>query len=974
MPKTPEPGTPDESKTPDPKTPDPKTPDPKTPEPRVLPEDQDEFDLHLPMIKVGVSQLQAHYRRLLVRKTGNDGDVPPQEEETTDEDIAVPSPDDFTDEYIQRIRQKYDRIVGNAKDYLRQIRLHHGRLRKILVRHEEQIRKRWMKKNEAAQQAFLLKIYPRINAEHRPDTKKYRREFSWAREADPQETFDEHAYMHPEVNIEDLTTGTNVLRYLHSRGRYEPSAFVYLDVLSTVIGRIALQSKYKTFDLPTLCVDLRSSLAEGYGRVYATESERHRERGRRSGRLIPIGIAIPILSVQAGILDFLVMFCEAMLQDKNLSDAGLDATPEKPTPPRSPPKPDESPSQASPESWMVLAVECRQDAYINPEHGSFDRIRSLINARCEVGQDYILSLREDPSYFHGALLEAAEHCHDLLSAPGEDLSDRITAEKILKDTQYRDLLATKLMLEVYLQTILWQVIREQLDEVIRTEHEPERQADEAKRLTELILGRSGLFEYVRQKFISSFVACPGIRSNFRVCRRDAPMEGNANSVKVRRLCGIQPNFLYRWRLDDRFDNKVQNIRWRKPTGPSHKDLLEYLFADLMSDIKLCISEKASLDDASPVIDGTEDWSYLQLYYVQEFDRIILKDDASSDKISSTVAQALGDFGLMIELFRNVQYHFGSLFSEIGDHDAVEHISEETAEWKDSVLAGVVSIWARVANTLEDAEETPKFGELSNPSALSYPVTRARTQANHDSMRRAEANLDKLWSVFDSYASSTLPDYTVQDLRDLTPDWNTLERTGDWVPPPPKQQPNQVKKKDSTGLQINTSLGFSNVPFGGGSAQSSPISQVTTPTTPSKVKIKTKGIANPDMEEEGEPEEAPVQVEEPKFPVKTRERRVFETLFYQPDGKKNPGEVAWVDFLRAMHAIGFFPEKQYGSAWSFTPAPGMFGEGVNMPSIMFHEPHPNDKMDYRVARSIGHRLTRTYGLTNSSIIPAKGEPK
>ena len=92
-----------------------------------------------------------------------------------------------------------------------------------------------------------------------------------------------------------------------------------------------------------------------------------------------------------------------------------------------------------------------------------------------------------------------------------------------------------------------------------------------------------------------------------------------------------------------------------------------------------------------------------------------------------------------------------------------------------------------------------------------------------------------------------------------------------------------------------------------------------------------------------------------FKLKSRAFKVFKCLFYNPAQADLPGEVSWADFLFAMGATGFAPEKLFGSVWQFTPT----GLDVER-SIQFHEPHPVAKIPFRNARRIGRRLNRAFG--------------
>jgi hypothetical protein len=54
----------------------------------------------------------------------------------------------------------------------------------------------------------------------------------------------------------------------------------------------------------------------------------------------------------------------------------------------------------------------------------------------------------------------------------------------------------------------------------------------------------------------------------------------------------------------------------------------------------------------------------------------------------------------------------------------------------------------------------------------------------------------------------------------------------------------------------------------------------------------------------------------------------------------------------MGTMGFSPEKFYGSVSQFTPSDQATNVSRN---IQFHEPHPDKKIPFLLARRIGRRL-------------------
>ncbi|PVH81923.1 hypothetical protein DL98DRAFT_621426 [Cadophora sp. DSE1049] len=95
--------------------------------------------------------------------------------------------------------------------------------------------------------------------------------------------------------------------------------------------------------------------------------------------------------------------------------------------------------------------------------------------------------------------------------------------------------------------------------------------------------------------------------------------------------------------------------------------------------------------------------------------------------------------------------------------------------------------------------------------------------------------------------------------------------------------------------------------------------------------------------------------QPTLNVDKRALKVFNTLFYTPNQTSRPGEIPWIDFLRAMTSTGFAVQKLYGSILQFTPTKLDVER-----SIQFHELNPSVKLPYTFCRRIGRRLALAYG--------------
>lgn len=67
-------------------------------------------------------------------------------------------------------------------------------------------------------------------------------------------------------------------------------------------------------------------------------------------------------------------------------------------------------------------------------------------------------------------------------------------------------------------------------------------------------------------------------------------------------------------------------------------------------------------------------------------------------------------------------------------------------------------------------------------------------------------------------------------------------------------------------------------------------------------------------------------------------------------------------FQVMRSLGFTAQKMFGSVWRFQPGDKAKAAGFDARSINFHEPHgPVTKLNHVIARRIGRRLNRAYGI-------------
>ncbi|KAI1122970.1 hypothetical protein F5Y10DRAFT_286614 [Nemania abortiva] len=258
-----------------------------------------------------------------------------------------------------------------------------------LGRYEDTIRKRWAKKNQEQRVQLLLRAWPGMTKASRPDLKASRRGLkSQSRDI----------YMWPSINLEDLSSGNTLLRFLNSRGRHWPAIFAIMDSGSTRLG--SRSGALPPEEVPGHEMKLDGNTLETYGVISpiqyqspADMLETHRF-GAAEG--------LKILEIQDRILVFLRSMCAIILHDKNLDDPPDPIVPE----------PEALPVPTG--EWLSAASAAQAAPYEVPHNIDLGRIKSISASRVAEAQDHLWSLREDPGYFADFVKSWSEHSSEMV--------------------------------------------------------------------------------------------------------------------------------------------------------------------------------------------------------------------------------------------------------------------------------------------------------------------------------------------------------------------------------------------------------------------------------------------------------------------------------------------------------------------------------------------------------------------------------
>ncbi|KAB8299139.1 hypothetical protein EYC80_001247 [Monilinia laxa] len=286
-----------------------------------------------------------------------------------------------------------DVVRQEGRERSTEVLSHWNRLKNLLERHEEVIRKRWMKKSKVQKSKIILQAWPGLSATHRPEFKALIEEGSQARS---EGTRFRDAYIWPYLNVEDLVRGKAFLLLINSRGRHPPHVFAHSDYKATYIGNVSGAVMPAFLDFHTML--LEGETAETYGRLVSWEEDEDVPMNTITGLAHRPRMGLKILEIQQRLLHFLVKCCEALLHDI-YADLLISEASIKPEPP---PLKDNS-------EWSTIASVAAEAPYRLPSQLDFNRLKDIVEARRMNAEDYIRDLREDPGYFGDVLGDVSEH-------------------------------------------------------------------------------------------------------------------------------------------------------------------------------------------------------------------------------------------------------------------------------------------------------------------------------------------------------------------------------------------------------------------------------------------------------------------------------------------------------------------------------------------------------------------------------------
>ena len=340
----------------------------------------------------------------------------------------------------------FDSVSKESRGLSSTVILSWTNLREILIRHEEVLRKRWLKRTRDQRKKLLMTAWPDMPPVHRPDFHALTKETPEQRRGTSK--FYDH-FLYPEINASDLSEARLLLLFLNSRGRHRPEEFAHADANATHIGRTSGAIRPAFLNQHTMLLSGQSKAAY-YGQLVPWEDNDNAFEWMVSRVEFQPGEGLLVLERQQKILGFLLKCCHLLLQDMTASSLIDNTVPKRPDPP---------PIVANETSYQSVAAVAAEAPYRVPAHLDLQRLRSLISARRSAAEDHVWALREDPNYFEEIVREVGEHRQETLP----DVHGR--QHPHLKDDVFWERVLGSVVVSAYGDLSLWDKIHEQMAEL-----------------------------------------------------------------------------------------------------------------------------------------------------------------------------------------------------------------------------------------------------------------------------------------------------------------------------------------------------------------------------------------------------------------------------------------------------------------------------------------------------------------------------
>lgn len=705
-------------------------------------------------------------------------------------------------------------------------------------------------------------------------------------------------YIWPYINQEDLCRPKLMLLLLNSRGRNLPGEFAAGDIDSMHLGK-QLETLRPVMLREYIMVMDGGLGEEKYGRLVSVDPDADWLNGDQ--KQISPGEGLLILEAQERLLAFLVDCCRQILHDIAETEIFSDSFPIVSEPSLK--------METEVNGFDSLAIMAAEVPYRVPAKLDFDRLISLLSARASAAEDHMWALREDPGYFSEHVYDMKEHDPEIV----KDFRGHTPFDDSRRSDEYWQRSVQTLVFEAYKHYEMYSQLHQ-----------------EARRLQSL-----------QEKYSSQI--CP---------EKDLPEEYQRAMLDFRfHLTEAALGACYQLQRTLASPPMRQFVVRERPSS-SKKGLYIIPLPGKMIDKvggQLLLILKTLWEMGKPM-------ETLRLTLLSdELERLVESEPRAKELISPYIASCMGELSTISQCMRQLELYqpWARAFSQMMDARKTQVHSD--------FYHGKSRDWRKIAKAFYSEAMGPIFRQaIPTGGRFAYPIEKRRSKERVEILRRAESNLDDFWAHFDEEMSLKAGNIETTALHRLLTRPRELQRTTEWV----DEQP--VPKWSPTSRQQNVKDATETAPFSalhvdqGSDGPHHPQGNVS---SPQKTKLKTRKAASAGIAEVHITDQPAVNADvQPQVEVDQRTYKVFRTLFFNAEANSVPAEIPWIDFLRAMAAMGFSVEKLYGSAWIFCPRTNGLGQ-----SIHFHEPHPRSKIPFTTARRYGRRLNRVFGWTGSMFI-------
>lgn len=610
------------------------------------------------------------------------------------------------------------------------------------------------------------------------------------------------------------------------------------------------------------------------------------------------GEGLLILEAQDKLIGFLVSCCKQILQDIHAAELFSDRFPLV----------DEPRLKADTEvnGFNSLAIMAAEAPYRIPAKLEFDRLISIFSARASAAKDHLWALREDPGYFSEYVHEMKEHDPEIV----KDISGHTPFDDGKEAQRYWVTSISEVLFEAYADYEMYSQLHDEARhlQALQKNHEP--QIHPGKDLPE---------EYL-QAILRFYVELRELAVG--LCH---PIQSIATSPPMRHLSvrNSSPKKVVVRFIPDKKISKVEG-----------QILLLFL--------TLCEFGKSA--QALP-------WTLV----MDELERLLESESRARDLISPYISRCLSELSIVSHCMRQLERY--QPWARSFYNMAFVRKKEIQTHFRRRGDA-----WLKIKHKSFEPKSMEKILKKALPGGAKfyYPISKRRSKENVEALRRAESKLDEFWALFDEHMFRDTENIDTTALYQLLSQPRALQRTPEWTEPPSTQKstpspaplPGIVTKPFSAFYVSQTENGLDH-PRG-------------CISSPQRHKVKTRKAASDNVAENDIRDQLPDPPAHmgpaPRVQVDRRTYHVFRTLFFNPGATSTPAEIPWIDFVRAMVAVGFSAELLYGSVWLFCPL-----MNDQEQSIQFHEPHPRRKLHFTTARRFGRRLNRAFGWTGDTFI-------